>query len=355
MPVEILSTALTADYTASSFDFSANADKTPQQTLDDLNQYLGGIAISSLLRWLAVLLASAACFRAIAQAYLGDEPDWRASLSYGLHRAGAAAAADAALRARAWSSGRSCSSRPASGSTSRGRSRYRCCSSRGCAGAAALGRSFGLVKGRWWRTFGVLAVGFILAGDRVGDRAGRVPHRDRRPARQRRARADPQRAVGDRRPRDRHAVSGRAADRRLLRPARAQGGLRPRAARAGDRRHGPAARRTGRRPRRCCRPPRRSTVRARRTGRRRRVGSRRRSASSGRPRMAAGRAGHRRRESVPRASRGAPVATTRSGAARGRRQRRGPVPEPAGVDASGFGGRAGDDDAPPRLPGVPHG
>jgi hypothetical protein len=31
-------------------------------------------------------------------------------------------------------------------------------------GRAALGRSFQLVRGRWWRTFGIIIVGFILAG-----------------------------------------------------------------------------------------------------------------------------------------------------------------------------------------------
>ena len=34
----------------------------------------------------------------------------------------------------------------------------------GLRGRKALGRSFQLVKGRWWRTFGVIVVGFLLAG-----------------------------------------------------------------------------------------------------------------------------------------------------------------------------------------------
>jgi hypothetical protein len=87
VPVQIVSTLLTADYTVDSLDFSANADQTPEETLEELNQYLGGLAISTILQALAVLLASAACFRAIAQAYLGEKPDWRSSLSYGLQRA----------------------------------------------------------------------------------------------------------------------------------------------------------------------------------------------------------------------------------------------------------------------------
>jgi hypothetical protein len=163
VPVQLVSTALTADYTVSSLDFSSNADKTPQQTLDDLNSYLGGLAISSLLQVFAVLLASAACFRAIAQAYLGDEPDWRGSLSYALQRApslllltllyalGVGFATLLLVGPGVWLYVAWAFAMPA-------------LLVEGLRGRKALGRSFGLVKGRWWRTFGVLTVGFILAG-----------------------------------------------------------------------------------------------------------------------------------------------------------------------------------------------
>ena len=33
----------------------------------------------------------------------------------------------------------------------------------GLRGPAALRRSYALVRGRWWRTFGVIALGFLLA------------------------------------------------------------------------------------------------------------------------------------------------------------------------------------------------
>jgi hypothetical protein len=163
VPVQIVSTFLTADYTVASLNFSTNADKTPQQTLDELNGYLGGLAISSLLQILAVLLASAACFRAIAQAYLGDEPDWRASLSFALHRApsllllmllytlGVGFATLLFIAPGVWLYVAWAFAMPA-------------LLVEGLRGRKALGRSFGLVKGRWWRTFGVLVVGFLLAG-----------------------------------------------------------------------------------------------------------------------------------------------------------------------------------------------
>jgi hypothetical protein len=163
VPVQLVSTLLTADYTVSSLDFSGNADKTPEQTLDDLNSYLGGLAISSLLQVLAVVLASAACFRAIAQAYLGDEPDWRASLSYALHRApsllwltllnflGIFGGFLLLIGPGIWLYFAWVVAMPV-------------LLVEGLRGRKALGRSFQLVKGRWWRTFGVLVVGFVLAG-----------------------------------------------------------------------------------------------------------------------------------------------------------------------------------------------
>lgn len=162
VPVMIVSSFLTADYTVSSFDFSADPDQTPEEAFEELNQYLGGLAIGTLLQMLAVLLASAACFRAIAQAYLGDTPDWRASLSYAWHRApslllisllyglGVFGGMLLLIVPGIWLYLAWAFAVPA-------------LLVEGLRGRKALGRSFHLVKGRWWRTFGVIVVGFILA------------------------------------------------------------------------------------------------------------------------------------------------------------------------------------------------
>ena len=163
VPVQIVSTILTADYTVSSFDFSTSSTKTTEETLDELNQYLGGLAISSLLQLLAVLLATAACFRAIAQAYLGETTDWRSSLSFALHLApslllltvlyvlGVLLGTVFFIAPGIWLYVAWAFAMPA-------------LLVEGLRGRKALGRSFQLVKGRWWRTFGVIVVGFILAG-----------------------------------------------------------------------------------------------------------------------------------------------------------------------------------------------
>ena len=162
VPVQIISTLLTADYTVSSFDFGSSSSQTPAETLDELNQYLGGLAISTLLQVLAVLFATAACFRAIAQAYLGEATDWRGSLSFALRHApsllllslllilGLVGATLLLILPGIWLYVAWAFAMPA-------------LLVEGLRGRKALGRSFQLVKGRWWRTFGVIVVGFILA------------------------------------------------------------------------------------------------------------------------------------------------------------------------------------------------
>ena len=162
VPVMVVSSVLTADYTVSSFDFSTDPDQTPQEALEELDQYLGGLAIGTLLQMFAVLLASAACFRAIAQAYLGDTPDWRASLSYAWHRTpsvllisllyglGVLGGTLLLIVPGVWLYLAWAFAVPV-------------LLVEGLRGRKALGRSFALVQGRWWRTFGVIVVGFILA------------------------------------------------------------------------------------------------------------------------------------------------------------------------------------------------
>lgn len=162
VPVEIVSTALSADYTTSSFDFSTSPSRTQQESLDQLDEQLGGLAISTVLRIVAVLLVSAACFRVIAQAYLGETTDWRNSLTYALHRAGpllwltllyAIGLVFGLLLVfvgSIWLYVAWAFAMPALFVES-------------LRGRRALGRSFALVKGRWWRTFGVITVGFIFA------------------------------------------------------------------------------------------------------------------------------------------------------------------------------------------------
>jgi hypothetical protein len=163
VPMQILSTLLTADYTVSQFDLTTSPNQTPQETLDELNQYIGGLTITTLLQIGAVLLASAACFRAVAQAYLGEQTDWRGSLAFALRRApsllwltllysfGVLFGTVLLIAPGVWLFIAWAFALPA-------------LLAEGVRGRRALGRSYRLVKGRWWRTFGVVALGFVLAG-----------------------------------------------------------------------------------------------------------------------------------------------------------------------------------------------
>ena len=162
VPVQIVSTLLTADYTISTFDFTADTSQTPEQAFEEINQYLGGLAISTLLQVAAVGLATAACFRAIAQAYLGEESDWRSSLSFALRHVpslllltllyvlGVGLGTLLFVLPGVWLYVAWVAALPV-------------LFVEGLRGRGALARSFALVKGRWWKTFGTIAVGFILA------------------------------------------------------------------------------------------------------------------------------------------------------------------------------------------------
>jgi hypothetical protein len=162
VPVQIFGTIVNADYTVDSFQFGTDTTQTAEESLDELNQYLGGLAIAALLQGLAVLLATAACLRAIGQAYLGEQTDWRDSLGYAmrlvpslllltlLYGLGLLLAFLLLILPGIWLYVAWAFATPV-------------LLVEGLRGRKALGRSFGLVKGRWWRTFGILIVGFILA------------------------------------------------------------------------------------------------------------------------------------------------------------------------------------------------
>jgi hypothetical protein len=162
VPVQIVSTLLTADYTIESLDLNTSTTKTSEESLEQLNQALGGLVASSLLQVLAVTLATAACFRAIAQAYLGQPTDWRASVSYALRLLPALL-----LLVVLWALGIGLGTLlfivPGIWLYISWAFALPALLVEGKRGPSALGRSFELVRGRWWKTFGVIVLGFLLA------------------------------------------------------------------------------------------------------------------------------------------------------------------------------------------------
>lgn len=132
-------------------------------TTQDLTATVVGAAAAAILTFLGSTLASGACFRAIAGAYLGHRTGWRDSIRYALHR----------LHSILWVT------LLAGLATVLG---LILCILPGIYlgvgfalaipvlltedvhGGSALGRSRELVRGYWWRVFAVVALGYLLSG-----------------------------------------------------------------------------------------------------------------------------------------------------------------------------------------------
>ena len=122
-----------------------------------------GTVVVNVLGGLAVLLATAACTKAVADAYLRKTPEWKESLHAARRRFGSllwlsllyglllipafvALIIPGIWLAIAWTLA------------------YPVLMLEGIRGRKALGRSYRLVKGRWWPTFGVVLISFMIAG-----------------------------------------------------------------------------------------------------------------------------------------------------------------------------------------------
>ena len=162
VPVQIISTIVTADYTLSSFDIGSSSEQTTREAIEELNRHVDGLLISSLLQIVALALATAACLRAIASAYLGELTDWRDSTSYALRNAGPLLALTALYLAGV-TLGAIALLLPGVWLYIAWAFALPVLLVEGLRGPAALGRSYTLVRGRWWRTFCVIALGFLLA------------------------------------------------------------------------------------------------------------------------------------------------------------------------------------------------
>jgi hypothetical protein len=123
--------------------------------------FLAGTGVSALLALIGGVLATAACFKAVSDAYLGGRPDWRSSVHFALARIGpllwlsllGAVLNFLGLLALlipgiylyvAWSV-----ATPA-------------LLAEDVRGRRALGRSWRLVQGRWWPTAGAVIVSLLL-------------------------------------------------------------------------------------------------------------------------------------------------------------------------------------------------
>ncbi len=156
-PLRILQTIITAS--AAPELLKLNSTTTPVAT----DTFVAGIVAQGLVGVVVFLVSTAACTNAVADAYQGSSPDWRASLRFAVRKSPSLAWLSLVLLvalvvalvllivpaiwlAVAWSV-----AVPVLLIEGRG-------------GPGALRRSFALVRGRWWPVAGALLVGFLLAG-----------------------------------------------------------------------------------------------------------------------------------------------------------------------------------------------
>ena len=155
-PVEIVSALVQASAATSNND-------TATVSSHDVALGLSALGATTILAIVANTVATGASFKAIADAYLGEQPTWRSSLRFALAR----------LHSILWLT--------LLGGIATVVGFVLCIIpgvylwiafavavpvllTEGVKGTSALGRSRALVGGRWWGTFGVVLLGTILAG-----------------------------------------------------------------------------------------------------------------------------------------------------------------------------------------------
>jgi len=160
LPVQILSALVTASVAPEQFDLTS--DETGVSEGEEA-EFLIGQGVIAVLSGVSILLATAVCFKAVADAYLGVEPDWRRSLRFAVRRLwgliglGILTALAVGLGTIAlivpgiWLFVSFSVAVPALLLERIGPWK-------------AMGRSFRLVRGRWWPTAGALLVGYLLIG-----------------------------------------------------------------------------------------------------------------------------------------------------------------------------------------------
>ncbi len=162
LPVQVVTALLAASASPSSLNSrSGNFAVDQPFSSSDVKALVGYTIAAAALSFISSSLASGACFRAIASAYLGERTDWRSSLGYALRH----------LHSIMWISFLS--------SLIGGLALLACIIpgvylwtgfavaipallTEGVRGSSALGRSRALVKGFWWRVFGVVVLGYLL-------------------------------------------------------------------------------------------------------------------------------------------------------------------------------------------------
>lgn len=143
-----------------------NFQPTPEDVRvasDQLWTFVAGTGVVFILGLVAGTLATAASYKAVTDAYLGEKPDWRTSLRFAFRRFGpvlwvttlstlaAIVGFIACFFPGVWLWVSFAIAVPA-------------LLTEHVRGTRALSRSYNLIKGRWWPALGLLILGYILAG-----------------------------------------------------------------------------------------------------------------------------------------------------------------------------------------------
>jgi hypothetical protein len=162
LPLQILSSIA---YVSGGVDQVNNGSDGQWSLQGDVDPWAFGVslAVVGIIAAITPLLASGVCFKAVGDAYLGGTSDWRSSLRYTLPRLhsilwvtilgglGVLVGFVLCIVPGIWIGVSWAIAVPV-------------LLTEGARGSNALRRSFHLVKGRWWGTFGALAIAFILVG-----------------------------------------------------------------------------------------------------------------------------------------------------------------------------------------------
>ena len=157
LPVQIVSAIILA----STIDDPAVLDPLSPE-VGTSAAYFGGQAAIAILGIVSFLLATGACFRAVAEAWLGRRPEWRESLRFALRRAPGLLWISV-LYFLAVILGTLLCILPGIYVGVIWSLAFPVLFVEDRRGTKALQRSSGLVSGRWWPTFAVLLLGYLLA------------------------------------------------------------------------------------------------------------------------------------------------------------------------------------------------
>jgi hypothetical protein len=166
LPAEILRNVIQVSATPNGVDLSGGGQgfSGPQPVYvshHDVEVLFVGIGAGVLISFVAGLFAQAACFRAIADAYLGEEARWNSSLRFALRRLPAVIVLALAAGFLEGLGLLACII-PGVYLWTAFYVAIPVLLVEGCGPFRAIGRSRRLVTGRWWTTFGVGVVGVLL-------------------------------------------------------------------------------------------------------------------------------------------------------------------------------------------------